>query len=283
MAFDPKRPRGLFDLASLDSPRGGLFDLASAKPEPESPFSGLLGPSSPFGSYAPPPQSWLGISTAPATLPGPSVKRKAYFAFHFHDLMRVNNVRQAWKIDHPSSPLMRSFVDSSLWESRQLEGPEAVKRLIREGVEYTSAVCVLVGTHTWSRQWVKYEIARSVIDQRGLLAVHINSLNHHHRRQPDQQGFNPLHLIGVYKDAAGKFYLYEKRQVLNPMTGQTEWQWYRYQDYTMPVALPRYLAEPPVGYIMPLSSATDEYDYVAQTGHKNIGVWIDRAAQRAGR
>jgi len=28
----------------------------------------------------------------------PLKKRKAYFAFHFDDIMRVNNVRQAWKI-----------------------------------------------------------------------------------------------------------------------------------------------------------------------------------------
>src|SRR5229473_7714895 len=78
-------------------------------------------------------------------------KRKAYFAFHYDDIMRVNNVRNAWKIDHPASPLSRSFYDSSLWESKKLEGDDAVKSLIRQGVQYTSAVCVLVGTDTWSR------------------------------------------------------------------------------------------------------------------------------------
>src|SRR6266436_7197216 len=127
----------------------------------------------------------------------PTTKRKAFFSFHYDDIMRVNVVRNAWKIDHPDNALMRSFQDSSLWESRKLEGDEAVKRLIREGVEYTSAVCVLVGSETWQRQWVKYEIARSVIDGRGLLAVHINGLNHHESRSPDTPGFNPLHLLGV--------------------------------------------------------------------------------------
>jgi hypothetical protein len=29
------------------------------------------------------------------------IKRRAYFAFHYEDIMRVNNVRNAWKIDHP--------------------------------------------------------------------------------------------------------------------------------------------------------------------------------------
>jgi MTH538 TIR-like domain (DUF1863) len=211
-------------------------------------------------------------------------KRKVFFSFHFDDVMRVNNVRNAWKIEHPDNQLMRSFYDSSLWESKKLGGDLAVKDLIRKGVEYTSAVCVLIGTETWSRRWVKYEIARSVVDERGLLAIHLNSLNHHQRRQPDPLGFNPLHLLGIYKSPTGKFYLLEKRQVVtNPLTGSTEWQWLEYQDYTLPVSLPRYLGEPSVGYVMPLSAGACEYDFVARNGHKNIGAWIDHAAQAAGR
>ena len=45
---------------------------------------------------------------------------------HYDDIMRVNVVRNAWKIDHPDNALMRSFYDSSLWESRKLEGDDAV-------------------------------------------------------------------------------------------------------------------------------------------------------------
>jgi hypothetical protein len=78
---------------------------------------------------------------------------RPFFSFDYDDVMRVNNVRQAWKIDHPDNALMRSFYDSSLWESRKAEGDDAVKRLIRDGVQYTSAICVLVGTNTWSRRW----------------------------------------------------------------------------------------------------------------------------------
>jgi hypothetical protein len=212
-----------------------------------------------------------------------SVKRKAYFAFHFDDIMRVNNVRNAWKITHPDGAFNRSFYDSSLWESKKLEGDEAVKRLIREGVGYTSAVCVLVGTETWSRRWVKYEIARSVIDGRGLLAVHINGLDHHQRRVPDAHGYNPLLILGIYKSPNGQFYLYEKQSVLNTLTRQSEWQWRPYADYTQSVPLPRYLPTPQSGFVTPLSYHAAEYDYVANEGHKNIGSWIDRAAQAVGR
>jgi hypothetical protein len=206
-------------------------------------------------------------------------KRKAYFAFHYDDIMRVNNVRQAWKIKHPDAPKMRSFYDSSLWESRKLEGPDAVKRLIRQGVEYTSAVCLLIGTHTWSRRWVRYEIARAVIDKRGLLGVHINRLNHHERRLPDIFGVNPLSAMAVGKVqtnvfAAAQYYLFEWGQ---------QGGWFRYQDYGLPVAKPAYLPDPSPGFVTPLSTGTAVYDFIGNYGHANIGAWIDRAAQQVGR
>lgn len=47
----------------------------------------------------------------------PPKKRRAFFSFNFEDVMRVNAVRNAWKITHPDSAFMRSFEDSSLWES----------------------------------------------------------------------------------------------------------------------------------------------------------------------
>lgn len=205
-------------------------------------------------------------------------KRKVYFSFHFDDVMRVNNVRNAWKIDHPDAPEMRSFYDSSLWERRQLESPESLKRLIRDGVEHTSAVCVLVGSETWYRRWVRYEIARAVIDGRGLLAVHLNNIRHHVRLQPDPWGPNPLEYIAVGKVrpnvwAAPKYYLFE-------WNGQ---MWVPYQDYTDAVNLPRYLADPAEGGLTALSAGTVIYDYINHEGHKNIGAWIDQAAQTVGR
>jgi MTH538 TIR-like domain (DUF1863) len=222
--------------------------------------------------------------------PLPKVKRKAFFSFHYDDIMRVNVVRNAWKITHPESLLYRSFYDSSLWESKKLEGPEAIKRLIREGVEYTSAVCVLAGSETWVRQWVRYEIARAVIDERGLLTVHLNSINHHQTRTPHTRGPNPLEYMAVGKVQEGalspaKYYLFERQVGKKPDgVGWTwEWIWERYQDYTLPVKLPPWLNDPAPGYVTPLSNNADEYDYIAQEGHKNIGAWIDRAAERAGK
>ncbi|MBI3249571.1 MAG: TIR domain-containing protein [Deltaproteobacteria bacterium] len=192
--------------------------------------------------------------------------------------MRVNVVRNAWKIGHPDSPQMRSFYDSSLWERRQLESPESLKRLIREGVEHTSAICVLVGSKTWSRRWVRYEIARAIIDGRGLLVVHLNSINHHQTRIPHALGINPLSLMAVGKVQATwltppQYYLF-----MRTVSG-----WERYQDHTASVSLPLWLPDPAPGYVTPLTSGSSEYNYIIQEGHKNIGVWIDSAARKAGR
>lgn len=286
-AGPPASPYGLGMLA-------GLF-----APTPPAPlgFGALFGhfPSADalarFGAlYAPP-----ALTPTPHTPPSPpkpkpvapAVKRKAFFSFHYDDIMRVNVVRNVWKIAHPDNALMRSFYDSSLWESRKLEGDEAVKRLIRDGVCNTSAVCVLAGSDTWERRWVRYEIARAIIDGRALLTVHLNSIRHHVTKTLDACGDNPLSFmaIGKVQDNAlqpVRYYLFERRLASNGVAGR-KWVWDRYDDYTLQVDLPAWVTEPKPGFVTPLSDCAVEYDYIADNGHRNIGSWIDRAAQRAGR
>lgn len=218
--------------------------------------------------------------------PAPTTKRKAFFSFHNDDVMRVNVVRNAWKITHPDSAAMRSFYDSSIWEARGPLGDDAIKRIIREGVEYTSAVCVLVGSETWSRRWVKYEIARAIIDGRGLLAVHLNSIRHHQTLGPHDRGLNPLDYIGVCKIqpllSTPSYYLCENKLVPNGLAGY-RYAWLPYADYTNPVQKPVWLTDPSPGWVLPLSSGASVHDYISDNGHANIGTWIDQTAQRAGR
>jgi hypothetical protein len=270
-AYDPKNPfSGLFGT----SPGDWLDELAK-RSSPQNPFGSLLSSGLPIGN------SLSGALTSTAV-----VKRKAFFSFHFDDVMRVNVVRNAWKITHPDNALMRSFYDSSLWDAKKLEGDDAVKRVIREGVSYTSAVCVLVGSETWLRRWVKYEIARAIIDERGLLAVHLNSIRHHKTLTPHTRGPNPLEFMAVGKVQDGalspaRHYLFER--IATPGPSGYQWAWQRYQDYTDAVKLPKWLAEPAPAYVTPLSNNANTYDYIADNGHRNIGAWRDLAAQRAGR
>jgi hypothetical protein len=247
-------------------------------------------PSNPLGNglaaalLTPPP-------SPPPVVPSPLVnallmletKRKAYFAFRFADIMRVNNVRNAWRIDHPDSLYKRSFFDRSIWGKSKAQEPESLKALMRSAVVQSSAICVLVGTHTWQGRWVKYEIARSVIDERGLLAVHINGIKHIERLTTDVRGLNPLHFMGIFHSPNGLYYLHENVLELNPTTGLVALAWRPYQDFSDPVPLPRYIPSIQQGFVMPLARHTGEYDYVADGGKTNIGAWIDSAAAAAGR
>lgn len=213
----------------------------------------------------------------------PETKRKVYFAFDFDDLMRVNIVRNAWLIKHPDSAEKRSFYDRSIWESSKIHGENGLKALMRDAVQHSSAICVLIGSNTYRSKWVKYEIARAVIDDRGLLGVHINGLKHVRRGTADPLGYSALHCMGIYAKSNGRYYLCERVLEKNTATEQFDWIWREYQDFKDAVSLPRYIRNPSTQSVMPLGDYTEEYDYVSTSGHANIGAWIDRAAVAVGR
>ena len=144
---------------------------------------------------------------------------------------------------------------------------------------------MLVGTHTWNRPWVRYEIARAVIEKKGLVAVHINGLRYHKRLTADANGENPLGYMGVGCPKLGTYYLYERigRPVVQYGQLVMQWRWEKYSRYTVPVSVPKYMQAPTEGKVVPLSAVTVSYDYVGGKGHENIGCWIDMAALRAGR
>nr|WP_137827999.1 TIR domain-containing protein [Methylobacterium sp. L1A1] len=208
-------------------------------------------------------------------------RRNVFFSFHYADLMRVNVVRLSGEFKTERNSTGRSiegFYDGSLWESAKSQGPDNIKRLIREGLERTSTVCLLVGSETYSRRWVRYELARSVVDRKGLVAIHVNGIcdiNFPHGTKP--RGRNPASSIGVARKSDGSYYLCEH---ISGAEGSS-WQWYA--DYTRAVDLPAYLDAPNGNQVMPLARGTQEYDWAAQSGHKNVAGWIDLAATEAGR
>lgn len=292
-------------------PEGGLFGSAfnQADTRTPEPFAGLLGLNPPTSSNSfggllssPPPTPaynfLAGLNVPPAPVfakPTPTlpvvpvvrpepVKRKVYFAFDFDDLIRVNNVRQIGKIGPREQKNPRTFSDRSIWESRNIKNEDNLKNLMRHGVRYGSVVCVLVGTSTWRSRWTKYEIARAIVDERGLLAVHVNSINHNIRQTTDSAGINPLHIMGVFHSPNGNHYLYEKHPIVTDAAqAQLGYEWRQYEDFLDAVPLPRYIPSLAVGHVMPLSICTDEYDIGRDGGFKNIGEWIDAAAIQAGR
>src|SRR5439155_10357404 len=122
--------------------------------------------------------------------------RRVFFSFHYQDVIdfRANVVRQHWvtKPDREAA----GFFDASIWETAKKTGSLAVKRLITSGLDGTSVTCVLIGSQTYARPWVRYEILKSFRKGNSMLAVHINSIRGRDQATK-QNGPNPLSFVGV--------------------------------------------------------------------------------------
>lgn len=99
--------------------------------------------------------------------------RKVFFSFHYADLWRANVVRNSGMIEGYA---VAGFHDASLWEETRIKGETAVRHLIDAGLEGTSVNVVLIGAETVNRQWISYEIERSVARNNGLLGIRIEAI-----------------------------------------------------------------------------------------------------------
>ena len=99
--------------------------------------------------------------------------RRVFFSFHYHDLWRVNVVRNSGEIEGLSAA---GFHDESLWEETKRRGDEAVRRLIDSGLDGTSVTVVLIGAETANRRYVSYEIEKSIAQGNGILGIRINNI-----------------------------------------------------------------------------------------------------------
>jgi hypothetical protein len=127
--------------------------------------------------------------------------RQVYASFHYADIWRANVVRKSSTVRAAGTEV--GFYDHSLWEKAKTKGDAAIKRLIDEGMVGAGVTMVLVGSETYMRPWVLYEIEKSHADGMGVVAVHINSI-----RGQDQLtksiGPNPLDYVSVPQGVWGK-------------------------------------------------------------------------------
>tara|TARA_R110000796_G_scaffold88559_1_gene190560 strand:+ start:30895 stop:31497 length:603 start_codon:yes stop_codon:yes gene_type:complete len=198
--------------------------------------------------------------------------RRTFFSFHYvPDVWRAWNVRNCWVVKEDDEK-SHGFFDSSVFEASQKEGDETLKRFLREGLKNTSVTCVLAGNATWSRRWVRYEIARSIIKGNGLLAVHIHGVQNKDKKTATK-GANPLAQVGLYRTNSGIFLAERKGE-----------KWLAYADYTRPIPEgDLWFAAPTTTTVVPLSKHCSSYDFVADDGRSKIGSWIEKAAKMAGR
>ena len=198
--------------------------------------------------------------------------RRTFFSFHYAaDIWRAMNVRNSWVVKKDEQ-IDRGFFDASVFEATKKKGDELIKAFLRDGLDNSSVTCVLTGTETWKRRWVRYEIVRSVVRRNGLLTVFVHGLKDKDG-QIAAKGYDPLWQVGVYKTAAGIFF--------------AEWKdgkWAKYDDYTLSISAGElWFAAPKDDSVVALGSHCMSYDFTAQNGRKDIGGWIETTAGLAGR
>jgi len=192
--------------------------------------------------------------------------RRVYFAFHYRDVIdfRANVVRNHW-LTKPGRG-SAGFFDASLWEEAKKKGEVSLKRLINTGLEGTSTTCILIGSQTYARPWVRYEILKSLKRGSAIFAVHINSIP-----GKDQctkpLGPNPLLHVGVtFSDSGLTATLYEK------INGK----WYQYSEidgrasYQVDPVAERYR-----GKGLHLGNLFPTYDWIEDDGYDNFPGWVD--------
>jgi hypothetical protein len=191
--------------------------------------------------------------------------KRVYFAFHYQDVIdfRANVVRNHWVTKEHRDDA--GYFDKSIWEEAKKPSGIGLKRLINNGLENTSVTCVLIGSQTYARPWVRYELLKSFKRGNVLMGVHVNSI-----KGKDQKikplGPNPLHYLGVTYSKDGKTAtLWEKNG--------DKWAEYTEIDGTASYAVD--VPEPYRGKAYNFGQFYKTYDWVANDGYNNFASWVE--------
>lgn len=191
---------------------------------------------------------------------------RVFFSFHYQDVVdfRANVVRNHWmtKPDRVAA----GFFDASIWETARKQGDIALKRLINGGLENTTNTCVLIGSSTFARPWVRYEILRSFKRQNHLFGVHINSIKGKDGITKPS-GPNPLQYVGVTFSEDGKTAtLWEKNG--------TDWFEYDKIDGSASYTYPFQVSQEYRGKGYNLGNWYKVYDWNTDNGFTNFATWL---------
>jgi hypothetical protein len=187
--------------------------------------------------------------------------KRVYFAFHYQDVIdfRANVVR---KHDFTKSGEVAGYYDHSIWEKSKKEGTLALKRMINSELKGSTVTAVLIGSETYARRWVRYEIMKSVEKGSLVLGVHINSIGDKNKLTK-RQGPNPFAYQGLQISSDG-------------MKGRpTEWdgqKWIYDSDFEVINLTQQPLANRDKN--LQLLHWFRTYDWIGDRGYDNFATWI---------
>lgn len=186
--------------------------------------------------------------------------KRVFFSFHYQDVIdfRANVVRNH-KLTKGNNA---GYFDASIWEDAKKTSDLALKRLINSEIKNTSVTCVLVGTHTFERRWVDYEIMKSIEKGNKIIAVHINGIKDK-EGETKKNGNNPLYYLGYSFVNDGK-----RIKLHNFINGH----WIDYTD--LDGWSVNQVDEEYRNKIFRLSTKYPIYDWIKDDGYNNFENWI---------
>lgn len=189
--------------------------------------------------------------------------KRVFFSFHYEDVktFRANVVRNHSLTKESGEA---GFFDASIWESAKSYGSNSLKRLINTGLENTTVTCVLIGSETWKRPWVRYEILKSYERGNALIGVHINGIEDKFNKVY-YQGNNPFYYLGFYIDQVGKIDNYQEHFGGN------------WSIYNGLVATKTNLHSDFRNRGYKFSDWVPCYDWIDNDGYNNFASWVENA------
>lgn len=197
--------------------------------------------------------------------------RKVFFSFHYDDVVsfRANVVRNHGFF---AGNQKAGFWDNSIWENAKKSGDIALKRMINEELEGTSVTCVLIGSETYARPWVRYEILKSIERGNGLFGVYINGIKDKNQRI-GVRGGNPFEFLYLRRR-------YPQALQIGNQLDALEWNG---KEWIASDKLPIVNYSGYRNLSGQLNSYFDTYDWNCDYGYDNFGTWVEKAAREAGR
>lgn len=112
--------------------------------------------------------------------------RKVFYSFHYEpDSWRAAQIRNIGAIEGN-----RPAGDND-WEEVKKGGDPAIQRWIDSQMLGRSCAIVLIGSSTFGRKWINYEIIKAWTEKKGLLGIYVHNLKNS-RGEQATRGLNPF-------------------------------------------------------------------------------------------
>ena len=112
--------------------------------------------------------------------------KRVFFSFHYgNDNWRASQIRNIGMMD--GNPV----ASDNDWESIKSRGDAAIRNWINRQMEGRSTAVVLIGSQTYGRKWINYEIKQGWTSGKALLGVYVHQLKNR-LGHTDVQGNNPF-------------------------------------------------------------------------------------------